>query len=397
MSTDQLVDDLSATVLELRGSLTELLAAVGADSQRPQELSRSLGLDKNLARKISRIILSPDPGDVVAHLPGAAGFNLVLSAAERSGARLESLRRARDAVRSMEGVVERHVGDRPTLEMVIDGLPGRSKDRLLQSRKLSFRGDSGIWGVQAKVRVNTAILVPSPTDPGMIDHAAMGVWIGFRRLRSDAPWALFRRRKSGQVGPSPVSPVDPAESPDGPMLLRDFCSATLPPIHRVTDPNGDQVHELGPSPVGNTGSFDCFSAWFNPGIGARYAADDNSTGEFGSVVSAPAETLVFDLIVHRDLRFALNTSVRIFGTASSYKDLTIRDQLPLVVEPTSLGAFPAVVDTPLVPRYAEAVEYVMQRCGWDRRDFTGLRFVVEYPPYPSTMVVSFPLDKRPPT
>ena len=46
---------------------------------------------------------------------------------------------------AVERMVSRHVGDRPTLELVLDSLPDRSHDRLIVSRKLAFRGNSGLF------------------------------------------------------------------------------------------------------------------------------------------------------------------------------------------------------------------------------------------------------------
>ena len=75
---------------------------------------------------------------------------------------------------AVERMVSRHVGDRPTLELVRDSLPDRSHDRLIVSRKLAFRGNSGIWGVQARTRLNAAFVAPSHDDPEMLDAANVG-------------------------------------------------------------------------------------------------------------------------------------------------------------------------------------------------------------------------------
>jgi hypothetical protein len=104
------------------------------------------------------------------------------------------------------------------------------------------------------------------------------------------------------------------------------------------------------------------------------------------------ETLQFDLIVHRSLAFALNARADVYGALSTRHP---RDLLPLDVKRHNLGSDPSAVDTPLVPRYSQIIDHVMSRCGWDRKDFTALRYVVEYPPFPSQVVISFPLEKRP--
>jgi hypothetical protein len=144
--------------------------------------------------------------------------------------------------------------------LVLDNLPTTAEERLLRSRKLAFRGNSGIWGVQARARVNTAILAPSRDAADFVDQAMIGGWVDFRRLRADTRWALFRRRRTHSQQPHALGePIDPAEPRDGPMLIREFCSDTLPPIEVVPDSGGDLVHELGPSPLGTRAPLPVFS------------------------------------------------------------------------------------------------------------------------------------------
>lgn len=394
--TGELSGDLNDTVSELRVSLADLMSHVGADVSKPQKMSRFLGLDKSLARKVARIVEAEEAGIAIQNLPGSEGFNILLSAVERLGASAERVTRAREAVRSIEGVVERHFGDRPTLEIVVDGLPSASRDRLLLSRKLSFRGDSGIWGIQAKTRVNTAIVAPNADDPDMLDNIAIGGWVDVRRVRADSRWAVFRRKTYGtaDTGAPRIQPLDPNEPLDGPLLMRDFCSTRLPPIEVVREANGDNVHELGPSQVGNVGSFTIFSGWYNSQLGSRWADADDSRGEYGAVVSAPVETLVFDLIVHRDVRFVLDCRTEVYGTAVAAGPLSPRELIPLSLRTTEIENL-RLVATPHIPRYEEVVGYAFAARNWNPEEFVGKRFVLDYPPFPSTVRLSFPLAPRP--
>jgi len=393
-----LLDELTASVLELRAALHDVLAALQVDPARPQTLSRQLAIDKSLAWKISRLITSDQPGLAVQHLPGTAAIEIFLKAIAKRRVANDTFKRAADAFAALERVVYRHLGDRNTLELVMDGMPGRATDRLVVSRKLAFRGNSGIWGVQAKTRVNTAILAPSADAPDMLDMAAIGGWVDFRRLRAESRWALFRRRTYSGGESSRAEkhiPIDPGEPPDGPMLMRAFCSPSLPPIEAVHDESGELVYELGPSSVGNAGAFTCFFGSMLPKIGSRWADEQNDRGEFGAVISAPVEALQFDLLVHRACEFATRTRADVYGVlAPAPTGRHNRDLLPLDVPPTNLGRFPPVVDSPRVPQYGEIVDHVLARCGWNRADFIGLRFTIEYPPFPSTVVVSFPLEQR---
>jgi len=396
-STD-LITDLSSSTQELRGSLIELLGDVGLDPRRAQTLGKKLRVDKSLAWKISNIVKSDEPGSAVRHLPGNAAFEIFLTAVRGAGANALNLKRVASAYEALQGVVEKHTGDRPTLELVMDSMPQRAGDRLNMSRKLAFRGNSGIWGVQAKTRVNTAIVAPSKDDSDMQDVANIGGWIDFRRLRADARWALFRVQvfDSSEPGHGPsCMAIDPNEPSTGPMLLRDFCSPSLPPIESTLDSNGDQVYELGRSSIGNAGAFTCFYGSKIPRIASRWASDENDRGEFAATISAPVESLQFDLLLHRDCEFATNPVTQVYGVLNfSPETRHDRDLIPVDLTRTELGGFPPVLDTPRVRGYGKMLDYVMSRCGWQREDFVGVRFSLDYPPFPSTVVLSFPLASR---
>jgi hypothetical protein len=299
---------------------------------------------------------------------------------------------------SIGKIVERHVGDRQSLELFLDNAVadvdgGEDDERLLVSRKLAFRGTSGIWGVQAAARLNTAIVAPS-ARPGYVDQATIGGWVDFRRLRSDARWALFRKRTTTSDAEAPeILPIDPNASPDGPMLIEQFCSDTLPPIHVVREPNGVCVYELAEGAVGNTGAFTCVFGSVIRAIGRRRADSAEDQGWFAAVVSAPVEVLQFDVLAHKSCSFVLNLAANVYGNVSlDSSSRNARDRLPLKITPVSLGE-PAVIDTALLKGYGKIIDLTFDRCGWDRRDFVGLRYVLEYPPFPSTTVLSFPLER----
>lgn len=394
MDGPPLQDELVSSVHELRGALTELIAGVGGDPWRPQEVSRRFGVDKSLAWKVSRVIGATDPGVALRHMPGSAALEILLKAFGKAGAPAASVDRVRAAASGFRQTVERTVGDQSTLEIVLDSLPTPRRDRLALCRKLAFRGNSGIWGVQARVRVNTILLAPNPDDRSLLDSVLVGGWVDFRRLRPDATWTLFRRRsyKAGQSANAAVGPVDPRQA-GGTLLLERFCSSPAPAIE-LEEENGVVEHRIGPGPVGASGQFTSFFGAFNAGVGRRVAGAEDDRGEFFASIGAPVEVLMFDLLVHEDCAFALQAEPAVFGAIrSDTSQLDDRDRLPVTPARLELGRRPPVVTTPLVAKYAELVDYVVERRGWDLRQFHGLRFLLEYPPFPSTMTLRFPLEQ----
>jgi len=387
--------DLSAGVHELRGALTDLLGDVGADVRRPQELARKLSLDKSLAWKLSRIVAAGDPQNALQYMPGDAALGIVLKAVYEAGGAEAMRRRAEGAIKNFQAAVLRHLGDRPTLDLVVDALPSEGGDRLSVSRKLAFRGNSGIWGVQAKARMHTVILAPNREQPDMIDSGQVGGWVDFRRIRGDSRWVLFRRQiLKADADERAILLIDPAADPNGPPLIRDFCSQGLPEIHTVSE-RGIQLDELGASTIGNSGAFTCFYGTVTLALGSRWGDVPSDRGQFRVSISAPVETLQFDMLVHRDCPFALQQRIDTYGGfASGPEPMADRDLLPIHADRSDLGSQPPAVQTPIFSRYVELTDRVFKRMGRDRNEFTGIRYEVEYPPFPSTVVVSFPLELR---
>jgi len=111
---------------------------------------------------------------------------------------------------------------------------------------------AGIWGIQAKTRVNTAIVAPNRANPEMVDNVAIGGWIDVRRVREDSRWAVFRRKtyRSDVAAVPDVQPLDPNEPLEGPLLMRDFCSKKLPPIEVVHECQRRHRPRTRPQPSG---------------------------------------------------------------------------------------------------------------------------------------------------
>jgi len=117
-STPPFLDHARAVVRSLRGAFAESLTSVGADPQDPQSLSRSLGLNRNLAWRISKIVQADDPSVALQQMPGAAGIKIFLRCIEHAGATERVLQTARDAIREYERLIRVHSGDRATLDIM---------------------------------------------------------------------------------------------------------------------------------------------------------------------------------------------------------------------------------------------------------------------------------------
>lgn len=380
----------------LRGALIEALGAVKADAARPREAARKLGLDKNLIWKVSKIVGQPDVFQAVSHVPGRAGIEILAKALEKAGAPAGSIQRIREGMSRFEQMVKRHAGDRATLELVAGsfGPADHQRDALEHARKLAFKGNSAVWSVQARVQVATTLMAPNADDPSMVDVAQLAGLVDLRRLRPDVRWLLARSHTyddaskdvRGEIG----EPLDPATPEGGFPILRDFSSSPFPEVY--VENLGDELHyELSEGPVGRTGEVTCIWGSTMRALGSQYADEDNRYSQIGANLITPVEHLQFDLLVHRDLDWAMNPKVAIYSSLDGRLTHVGMGRegvrLPVPEPVVSLGGGLTALATARMPRYSKLIDSVFDRVGWSASDFFSFRFEMAYPPIPAHAIL----------
>ena len=123
-----------------------------------------------------------------------------LKATESKGANKKAVEAVRTATREFERVISVHVGDRATLDLVIDAMPNSDAQGLELSRKRAFLGNSGIYGVQARANLMCCFLAPNEEDPSQLDMVMLRGLLGVRRLRPTVRIPIFRTRQWSSAG-----------------------------------------------------------------------------------------------------------------------------------------------------------------------------------------------------
>lgn len=390
-----------AAIDGVRAALLELYSSVGADPAGPQEVSRRFGVNKTLAWNVSKVMTGDDPMASIPNLPGSSAFQTLLGAIERGGAESQVVERARAAVRALDETVERHVGDRSTLELVFDGSSPQSGDFLETSRKLAFRGNSGLLGVQAKVRLMTVMMAPNARDGTRVDIAIVRGYLGLRRLRTDVRWPIFQMRawgsEEGMVSEDRWRPIEPPAGHSDSPILRRFSSVGEHDLELEQSKSGTN-YLLAPGPIGNVGAVDCFVGDCARAAASIYRTTKDSTGEFGATISAPTERLIFDLLVDERLDFMLQPEVRAFmGIFMDSTEDSSAGDLALAV-PKSVVALPGrppAIAAPGIPQYSALVKFVNERMGWNGDALRGCRYTLSHPPLGSTILLRFRLPDAP--
>lgn len=394
--------EVQVAVHALRSGLADLLLAVGADPLLPQEVSRRFGLDKNLTWKVSRVLKATDAAAAVPHMPGRAGMKILLQTLAQAGAPADRILAAQSALEAFEQVVRTHGGDRRTFESMLNSSSPVAAIQQAQSmRRLSFQGNSGTWGVQARVQISAGFVGPSSDDPERLDLAVVCGLADFRRLRPDVPWALTTLQHVTDDGSVRTTdryePVDDTGTGEVP-LLREFCSQPLPNVRAVPiAPNVTRI-ELAEGPIGNAGVCTCVLAWIFRRAVPRFASENDKLGEHSVTFSTPVELAFHDLFVHQDLDFALNPQINIYNQlpAGPIYPKTGRDRgiLPVPESMQRLGSPPDLV-IPELPSYPQMIRRVLKKLGWSENAAHGFRLKLAYPPIPAKAVYRHGLPTRP--
>ncbi len=294
-------------------------------------------------------------------------------------------------------MVEIHTGDRTTLETMIGSMsPATGASE--QSRKLAFQGNSGNWGVRATAQLSLNILAPNRDDPTECDLVQIGGLLGFRRLRREARWLLFRCERwtdhALRNEPLRSEPLDADSSPPNTPLIRRFCSKPLPEVEVIAAAGEDQF-ELPPGPVGNTAAMDCVYGLLSRRVGPAYAEGDDENSDLGVNLITPVEHVLLDLLVHRDFEWAMRPQValcsRLDGGAIYEAVRRERNVVPLTEQVQDLGWGSSALATSLMPKYPSLLRYAFERVGWDAGAFRAFRFSMQYPPIPTVALLRSPL------
>jgi hypothetical protein len=385
----------------VRGAFAELIAAVGADPQDVQDLTRTCSLNKNLAWKVSKLVQTDDPAIALQQMPGSAGIEIFLKNMQKTGAAEELVQTARDAIAEFEELIRLHSGDRATLEMMGSALSTSGRQQRDEyHRKLLFRGGSYVWGAQARVMLKVGI-VGLGAEEGLLDFASLGGLLDFRRLRPEVSWAVASRGARNDDGsamfPPGPEPIDQRCDPDGPPLMLDFCSRPLPELTRVDEPTGI-AFELPQGPVGNTGALTCVTGTVQRGL-PYWRSPTNMQGEHAVICNIPAQAFVFDLFIHEKFDFAIPPEMALYSEIDARIPFparrSSRNELPIHETLQDLGTGPLPLATPEVPQYNNMVKAVFDRCGWSPTTFRGFRVKIAYPTCPATLVLRYPLPEKP--
>lgn len=392
--------ELNGVLDHLRAAITELLSAIDVDPSVPYAVSRQLGINKNLAWKVCRIVSTTDSWECVELLPGTQGMDIFLNAVTALGAEPRHISAIRAALAEFDALVETHAGNRRTLDLMLASDEHAPSEPMEETRRLAFEGNSAIWGLQARVRFGAYFVAPNAQDPDWVDTINLGGLIDVRRLRPEVTAPVFMAHAYNDDGTSRNAHherLDPtAADDDASFLMPRFCSASAPALVPVRR-GGIVRYELPRGPVGRTALASWVFGARIPKLGMAYQDEHNRYGQHSTRLFVPVEHLFIDLFIHRSLPFASTVTRGLYSQISGEPFTGVAregDQLPLRERIQEIGGRPPAVATPLLPRYSEMIRWTFDRVGWNAADFTCCRFAMRYPPIPTVLLLRYDLRTR---
>lgn len=391
-------NDAHEVVRGLRVAFSELLVSIGADPSTPGSISEHLGLNKNLAWKLTKIISAEDPAAALEQMPGPPGIRILLKGIEKTKAEPPLVQTARDAISDYERLIEVHTGDRATLDMMGSNLATKGRQtRDEQHRKLLFQGSSYVWGAQTRTLLKIGMMMPSARE-GCVDLANVNSFIDFRRIRPDVSWIMSRRSSTNDdqhTGNAySLEPLDRAFAPNDEVapLIPAFCSDPLPTLRRVMDHDAESF-ELTEGPAGNTGALTCTAGTMHREL-PMYGSPENRWGTHIARCEVPSELMIVDMLFHRDLAFAMHPIVELYSDVAGMTSTHVRTKLHLSEQLMDLGVSRTPPPTPQFTRYRAMIDWLMERTGLKYNDFHAFRIKIAFPAFPTALEIKHPLPMR---
>ena len=390
--------DYLDSVRALRSSLIDAFEHLQIDSQRPREAARQLGLDKSLAWKVTRIIHEDQAPKIAACVPGTSGMKRVTQSLAERALPVHVVESITDAYLNYQHMTETHASDKNSFELMLEGMGVEEDDGNRKSREYAYRGNCGIWGIQSGVRVSAHMLAINKDDPSVLDYAGFGGLTGFQRLRPGQRWPIFQflmYEDTGEPMRSNMRPISESPDPSFPLIIQEFCKGPMPELHLARHEKVTQ-YEFGDGIIGKTGSSDVFLGYIDDEPKPRYQSESNEFGEIMCLIDTPIETLMFDLIVDKELADKINPELAIYGRASGPQygpERRANKNLMPFTEPLKfLNPGAHMLTTPLVPTYAQLGERVINKMGRSMDDVVCWRLLMNYPIMPSTVAMKFKLE-----
>lgn len=396
-------------VSEFRESLNELFRSVDSNPLSGRKSARQLGLDRNLAWRVSKFVGASDLLAAVPDVPTLKQIDRICEACTKLGATEEQCERVRTSLQQYEEFVRESADNREYFEafvssLVVDDVNGKQEN----VRRNSFFSNVSQWGVQTRVDFKTVVYSPNPNNQDMLDIMRLGGRVDFRRSRQ-ITWPLHRAHwyaDDGSVKKVKLHPVCPGagQQLSGLSLIEDFCSQPIPELIQVETSFGSRI-DLPGTGFGNAGALTTVFGDINRGEmsnteNSRWRGPNMDFHASMNDLYTPTELVVHDVFLHRDLKDDLgHPEIMLLDRLSASRgynpNVDEHNRLPLSTNAVRISPKAGGASIHEYPQYVEVLKFAFDAVSWHVDDYYGYRFAMKFPTIPSATVVRFSLLDKP--
>ncbi len=386
----------------LQSSLMTILARFGDPGViRPVDLRDILGVDMNLAWKISRLVNTTDLYSIGRYLPGKKALGVFRGLCSDAGVPAAETEALAEATEALNRLVRSYAGSRKELEVMLAGLSTQERpgNDTLHRRK-SFEGNYYTFGVQSDRQLSMNILLVSPDNPEIVDICRVRGSIGLFRTRPDVPWrvgGISILDSSGKVRQDTRKDFLFPADPGGPPLIREYSSPNLPEFGEVTDSGGRTAFFLKGREMGLKSSLDLFTGEVIRQSGHLFSRGPGQGVALNNSSRTPTRSITVEVYLPEEFGDS-SWEVEMWSLLFPVHDhtgMTPGDRLPLTEQPVFYRPGRSPVPLAGVPRYCDLVRECFDRLGKRINDYSLLRLTVDFPPIPASIDYLVELPQRP--
>lgn len=381
-SLDETVARVGRRLADTFGSL---LASLPGAPHRPQELARTLNINKDLSSRILKVVENRDPIAIAHAIPGPEPLRRLIRAGARRKIERGVLRAAEQSVDEFESLIRNVAGDRGGLDTIISAwLPEVREKAELLSKQAVFKGMSQIRGLSAEVDFVTRFVHPAASGRKR-DYVLLSGLRSLRRLRPDAVVALNYFGLHPAAGSGQLLTMDGNAADDQhDYILEQFCSSPRPHF-AISEERAMTSQILSDDEVGLKSATDL--TW------AHIQRSSEIRGVF-STVNVPTRKGIYDLFLHPDIEPRVEPALEIHdttekGVARFGDPARAADLLDIKANIDFLGVGASRFRCTEIPSYMDMIEFVCRKMGWNASELLGYRCSIDYPLYGSQITMAF--------
>lgn len=256
------------------------------------------------------------------------------------------------------------------------------------AREALYRSAVGVTGRWSEATIHASIIRPVPDEPARTESVRLRALIGHAWARSCVPLEIgetvarqhppaSRERDAAFVTLDSI----PASGRTQSSLMARFCSEPLPRV--ISRASGARVvHVIEPPEGVESGPMDIVTAHRSAQPDPHPATLRPAIGELWALQNFPAERLVFDTFIHREIARRCIPSLEVHlwtPGVSQHAASRWSTRFPSGPRLEVLGAGVDRAATEGYARYGELLGSVYEQLGWEPNDFIGYRCEVLYP------------------